>query len=181
VSIDARLLTGLLLYVLFPLWLIAGMADYACHRRTAIEDTSGARENALHVVQALEIGAALLAGLFLEISLLVMALIVLLVVAHMITAYLDVAYTAPRRFISPFEQHVHSYLEIIPIAAAGIVAILHWDALMTAPFELRLKDPPLPSVPVIAVLGLILVLQALPLAEESLRTARRRRQAPFQR
>ncbi len=174
-SIDARLLTGFLLYVLFPLWLIAGMADYACHRRTVIEDTSGARENALHVVQALQIGAALLAGFFLEINLLVMALIVLLVVAHTFTAFRDIAYTAPRRPISPFEQHVHSYLEIIPIAAAGVVAVLHWDQLTPASFALRLRDPPLPAAPVIGVLALIFVLQAIPLAEESLRTTRRRR------
>jgi amino acid transporter len=175
VSIDARLLTGFLLYVLFPLWLIAGVADYLCHRRTAIEDTSGARENALHVVQALEIGGALLAALFLEINALVMALIVMLVIAHTLTAYCDVAYAAPRRFISPFEQHVHSYLEIIPIAAAGIVAILHWDAMTPVSFGLGLKDPPLPAAPVIVVLALIAVLQAIPLAEESLRTARRGR------
>jgi hypothetical protein len=105
-----------------------------------------------------------------------MALIALLVIAHALTAYWDVAYTAPRRLISPFEQHVHSYLEILPIATAAIVAVLHWDALTPVSFVLRLKDPPLPLVPVVTVLGLILVLQALPLAEESLRTARRRRE-----
>jgi hypothetical protein len=175
VKVDAHLLTGLLLYGLFPLWLLAGMADYVCHRRTSIEDTSGTRENALHVVQACQIGVALLAGLFLEINALVMAVIVLLVVAHTLTAYWDVAYTTPRRLISPFEQHVHSYLEIIPIAAAGIVAVLHWDALTPASFGLRLRDPPLPAATVITVLGLIAVLQAIPLAEESLRVARRRR------
>ena len=96
-----------------------------------------------------------------------------LVVAHTLTAYWDVAYTAPRRLISPLEQHVHSYLEIIPIAVASVVAALHWHALTPPSFVLRLRDPPLPVALVITVLGLILVLQAIPLAEETWRTARR--------
>lgn len=69
-------------------------------------------------MQADEFGCA-------EINALVMALIILLVLAYTLTGYWDIAYTAPRRSISPLEQHVHSYLEIIPIAAAGIVAILN--------------------------------------------------------
>jgi hypothetical protein len=172
VTIDAARLGGLLLYALFPLWLVAGIADYLCHRRTAIEHTSGARENTLHVVQALEVGLALFAGLFLEINALVLTLLILLVAAHSLTAYWDVAYTAPRRLISPFEQHVHSYLEIIPVAAVGIVAALHWEALAAPSFALRFKVQPLPPLPVATVLGLIFVLQALPLAEESWRTRR---------
>ena len=171
-KVDTALLGGFLLYVLFPLWLVAGTADYLCHRRTAIEHTSGARENTLHLLQALEIGLALFAGLFLEINALVLALMILLVLAHSFTAYWDVAYTAPRRLISPFEQHVHSHLEIIPVAAVGIVAVVHWDALTVPSFALRFKSQPLPPLTVATVLGLIFVLQALPLAEESWRTRR---------
>ena len=63
---DARALgLNFLAWVLYPLWLAAGAADYLCHRRTHIERTSGAVESWLHVAQFLSIAALLaLATLF---------------------------------------------------------------------------------------------------------------------
>jgi hypothetical protein len=117
-TIDVReLIPGALLYFLFPLWILAGIADYLCHRRTLIEHTSGRTESVLHVVQAVEIGIPLLAGLFLEINSLVLAIMIAAVIAHTLTAIWDTSYTQRLRYISPFEQHVHSHLEYIPIAA----------------------------------------------------------------
>ena len=61
-------LLGFLWYGLFPVWLIAGFADYLCHRKSDIGRTSGFRESLLHLLQSFEVGFPLLAGLFLEIN-----------------------------------------------------------------------------------------------------------------
>ena len=177
------LIIGYLLYFLFPLWLVAGIADYVCHRRTSIEYTSGRRESALHVVQAAEIAVPLLAGLFLEINALVIAVMIVFVIAHSLTAIWDASYTAPRRYISPFEQHVHSHLEYIPIIAVSMIVLLYWQQLTSPSFEIRLKARPIPARYTVVVLGSILAFQASLLLEELLRTLRRpgRADVPHQR
>src|SRR5690349_23947212 len=44
-SMDAAELTqNVLMYFVLPLWLVAGFADYLCHRAAHIETTSGAKE-----------------------------------------------------------------------------------------------------------------------------------------
>jgi hypothetical protein len=168
-----ELLLNFVWYVLFPVWILAGLADYLCHRRSDIEHTSGFKESVLHVLQAAEVGVPLLAALFLEINALVLCLMAVLVVAHTATAMWDVSYSTPRRYISPLEQHIHSYLEILPMVAVAIGAIVHWDA-FRAPFtfELALKDNPVPPVSIALVLGTVAVLNGLPLLEEVLRTRR---------
>jgi hypothetical protein len=174
------LLAGCLLYFLFPLWLVAGFTDYLCHRRSAIEATSGLPETLLHIAQAVQVGIALFVGLFLEITTLALVVMIGAVLVHTATAFWDVRYTASRRYISPLEQHVHSHLEFIPIMACAIVVVLYWDqaaGLFGAPdsrpsFSLRLKEEPLPGATVGIALGLIVLVQALPLAEECWRACR---------
>jgi hypothetical protein len=158
---------------LFPLWLAAGVADYLCHRRTAIESTSGFRESLLHGAQAGQLGVALLAGLFLEITTLVAAVMILAIVAHSVTSYWDLAYTTGRRYISPLEQTVHSFLEWIPIVAVSIVVLLHWDRITAGSFELRLKSDPLPAWQVTVILATVLIVLVIPLCEELWRTSHR--------
>lgn len=58
----------ILMYFIVPLWLIAGFADWLCHRASHIEKTAGVKESALHLLQFAEIGLGLLAALFLEIN-----------------------------------------------------------------------------------------------------------------
>ena len=58
----------ILAYLVFPLWVAAGFADWACHRRTGIAFTSGLKENLLHWLMFAEIGVGLLAVAFLEID-----------------------------------------------------------------------------------------------------------------
>jgi hypothetical protein len=41
----AELSQGVLTYFVLPLWLVAGFADYLCHRASHIEQTSGAKES----------------------------------------------------------------------------------------------------------------------------------------
>lgn len=179
------LLLGYLAFFLFPLWLIAGVADYLCHRWTDIARTSGLKESALHVLQAVEVGIPLLCGLLLEINALVLAVMISGVIAHLLTALWDVSYTAPRRYISPFEQHVHSCLEFIPVMAVSVVALLHWEqfaalfgqGVQEADFSPRLKREPIPSVYLGLVLGLIGGLELVPLVEEFWRSSRQRTHA----
>ena len=43
----AELVLYIILYILLPLWGIAGMVDWWCHRQTEIEKTSGLHEASL--------------------------------------------------------------------------------------------------------------------------------------
>ena len=52
----AHLLLDAFLYVIVPLWLLAGFTDYVLHKRTHIEHTAGTRESLLHLLQLGEIG-----------------------------------------------------------------------------------------------------------------------------
>jgi hypothetical protein len=168
-SADLReLLPEFMFWVLLPIWLIAGIADYLLHRRTAIERTSGTTESWLHVLQALEIGIALLAGLFLEITYLVLAILIMCVVAHTLTALWDGTYTDKRRYISPLEQHVHSHLEYIPLVAVAIVVLLHWGTAEPS-WVLRPRQHPLPAAYTATVLISVFIVQGALLTHEAIR------------
>jgi hypothetical protein len=175
-----RLLTGFVLYFLMPLWLAAGFGDWLCHRRTDISKTSGAKESALHLLMLGEIGIPILAGLFLEINALVLAIMCVGCVMHAATAFWDTRYAVTRRTIAPIEQHIHSFQDVIPVMALGVVALLHWDqfhALFTASdearFTLEWKRNPLPASYVTAVLAASLLFEVLPFMEEFWRGWRR--------
>lgn len=119
-------LLGLLIWVLYPLWLLAGAADYFCHRGTDIERNSGAIESWLHFAQFACIGIALVLAVSFEITWPVWLLMFIAVAAHSALSFLDVRYTTGRRYISPFEQQVHGYLEVIPVIAVCLIGTLHW-------------------------------------------------------
>jgi len=165
-----RLIINFMLWCLLPLWVVAGVGDYLLHRRTSIETTSGLTESKLHVLQAAQIGALLFLGLFLESTTLVLALMALLVIAHTLTALWDSSWTAPRRFISPLEQHVHSHLEYIPFIATSLLILMYWDRPLD--FSLRWRDPAVPLRYVLIVLIPIVLVQGVLLAEEAWRTSK---------
>jgi hypothetical protein len=157
----------------FPLWLAAGGADWLCHRRTAIDRTSGSRESALHILLYLQIAIPVLLGTFLEINALLLLVFALAVLAHMATSLWDTAYSQPRRFISPLEQQVHSWLEMLPLMALVLITVLHlpqWiDRQWTpAPRALALPSTWRFAIPIALAFGL------LPILEEWLRGRRAR-------
>jgi hypothetical protein len=163
------LLWGLLGYVVFPLWLLSGLADYLCHARTDIAHTSGSRESALHLLQTVEIGLPVLAFLFLSTNALALALMAAGVVAHTATSWRDVAYAAQLRHISPGEQYVHSFLNVLPWVALALVAILHWpvvvamfDPATASEWEPHWRQPPFDGGILFAVLASSLLFGALP-------------------
>lgn len=71
------ILPAILLWVVLPFWLLAGLGDYFCHRRTRIEETSGAPESKLHIAQFVQIVVPTLMGLFLRINLPILAFMAL--------------------------------------------------------------------------------------------------------
>src|SRR4051794_2904818 len=118
---------AILLYFVLPLWLLAGLADYLCHRASRIELTSGYKESLLHLLMLAEVAIPLLAAIFFEINALVIAAMIVAFVLHQLTALWDTTFAGQKRRISPIEQHVHSFLELMPLTAILVVIILHWS------------------------------------------------------
>ena len=165
---------SLLVYFILPIWFLAGIADWLCHRATDIEHTTGAKESVLHLLMFGEIAVPLLACLFLDINALVFLVMIVGFLAHEATALWDVSYAVKYRYVSPVEQHVHSFLEMMPLMAGLFIGVLHWPQLLAlfglgsepARFMLQWKDPPLSFGAVAAVLGAAVLLELLPYSEE---------------
>ncbi|WP_352663329.1 diguanylate cyclase [Mesorhizobium sp. M0621] len=140
----------ILMYFVLPLWLIAGFADWLCHRASHIESTTGAKESLIHLLMFVEVGIPLLAAMFLEVNALIIATMLVAFVAHEATAMWDVSYATTARTVSPVEQHVHSFLEMIPLIGIVSVVSLHWVqfqalfgfGLEPARFEIAWKPEP---------------------------------------
>lgn len=170
----------ILLYFLLPLWLLAGVADWLCHRAARIERSTGAKESLIHLLMLGEVGVPLLGALFLEINALVILVAIAAFLVHEATAMWDVRYASSLRWVGPVEQHVHSFLEMIPLMALLIIAALHWDQFLAlfgasgeAPrFDLRWKAEPLPASYVVPLLAAVAGLALLPYLEELLRGLR---------
>lgn len=177
------LLQHFLMYVVVPVWLLAGLADYFCHRASHIARTSGPFESLLHVLQLALVGVPLLAALFLEIDASVLLGMLVGLVLHQATAVWDVRFANETRDVSPAEQHVHGVLEMVPALATAVVAILHWPQFLSlfgigeARLALAPKADPLSTPYLVAVLLGVLLLGVLPYGEELLRTLRAARGA----
>lgn len=169
----------LLLCAVLPLWVAAGLADWACHRATAIERTSGTRESLIHLLMFAQVGVPLLAALVLEVNALILAAGLVVFVVHEATAWWDLRVAVGARAVHPREQMVHSFLELLPLTGLALLATLHWtQARALAPasaapgaFELAWKTPPLPAAYLAGVLVAAGVVAAL-YVEEWLRCRR---------
>ena len=118
-----RVLVG----IVVPLWLGAGLADWWCHRRTHIEDSTVYRESLMHLAMQAEAGVPVMLGLLFEANAGVLVASAGAVALHDATALWDVAYAEKRRDITFVEQHIHSFLEVSPIMATALLGALHWD------------------------------------------------------
>lgn len=189
-SIDlSQLSEQYLMYFIVPLWLAAGVADWLIHRRAGIEHNAGPKESMLHLLMLAEMGLPVLAVLFLQVNALVLLFMIAAFLVHEATAMWDVSYAVTRRVVTPLEQHIHSFLEMLPLMALSMVALLHWPqftALLgigpeTADFSLRWKESPLPRYYVLWLMAAIVLFELLPYGEEFLRTLRGRYQRKVQR
>ncbi len=172
----------ILLYFVLPAWLLAGVADWVCHRRSGIEHTSGAKESLLHMLMIGEVGLGVLAAVFLRINAAVLLLLGALLVAHALTTHWDLHYASSRRHVSAAEQSVHAYLEAFPLAAYALLVAGHWGqftALFGAPgtapdWAWTLKADPLSGRQIAVVLAASFCLGFVPFAEELHRSFRAR-------
>lgn len=173
----------LLIVVVFPLWIAAGLADWACHRATRIESTSGLTENLLHWVLLAQAGTAVLAMALLEINAAVLLIFLAAFLLHELTVWLELRYTVPRRNVRPIEQMVHSFEELLPLAALILLGAIAWDQALalvgagseSADFGLRWKAQPLPPALLLAGTAAVLLFNVLPLAQETAACLRARR------
>lgn len=175
----------ILMYFILPVWLVAGCADWLCHRASHIETTTGAKESILHLLMFAEIGVPLLAAIFLQINAGIIALMIAAFFVHEATALWDVSYAVTARNVTPIEQHIHSFLEMIPLMAILFIVSLHWGQFQalfgfgseTARFDLNWKEEPLPATYVISIMAVILTFELIPYIEEFFRGLRANRGA----
>jgi hypothetical protein len=91
-----------------------------------------------------------------------------------------VSYATTARTLTPIEQHVHSFLEMIPLMAVVIVVSRHWGQFLAlfgagsepARFDVNWKSEPLPATYILCVMAVILLFELLPYIEELVRGLR---------
>jgi len=173
----------ILVYVVMPAWLLAGLADWACHRRTRLEHTTGIKESLLHLLMVAQMGLGVLAAIFLEMTSAVLLLLMVLLVLHALTSHWDLHYASGRREVGAFEQSVHAYLEALPLAALALLAASHWPQ-VTAIFgaggsmpdwRWAWKTDALPMHMIAMLLAASAVFGFVPYAEELYRCLKARR------
>ncbi|MGX8008925.1 diguanylate cyclase [Mesorhizobium sp. ORM8.1] len=167
----------ILMYFVLPVWLVAGFADWLCHRATHIETTTGAKESLIHLLMFAEVGVPLLAAMFLEVNALIIAVMIVAFLIHEATAMWDVRYATTARTVGPVEQHVHSFLEMIPLMGIISVVALHWGQFLAlfgfgnepARYDITWKQQQLPVSYIAAVMIVIVLFEFLPYLEEFVR------------
>jgi hypothetical protein len=117
---------NILVWVVLPLWVVAGFLDYLCHRRSHIEQATGARESLIHWLMLAEVMVPLSLAVFFRINALVLAVMLVCLIAHQVTGYLDLKLAMATRQVTIFEHQVHSVLEVLPLTAILLVMSLHW-------------------------------------------------------
>jgi hypothetical protein len=172
-----------LLYGVVPLWFVPAVADWVMHRRSDIEHTSGVKESAIHALMMTEAGVPVVAGLIAKVNPLVLSLMGGAALAHGATALWDVSLATGEREVRPVEQHIHSFLEVLPLTAAAFTTCLHWDQVQEAlrgsgrrdDWKLLPKERPLSAGYLGAIATGVGLCVALPHAEEFIRCLRARR------
>lgn len=169
-----ELLQILLLWGLYPAWLLAGAGDYLCHRQTDIEHTSGTKESWFHLLQFVCLLIAFAAAVLMNLNAVVFGIVVGSVIAHSVLARVDVSYTDGRRYISPAEQFVHGFMDVLPLVAAALIGVLHWQGI-TAPLAspvFSVREPL--DLGRVLLVGSFALIAGVPILEELARTHRHR-------
>lgn len=167
-------------FVLLPSWMVWGLADYVCHRRSNIEHTSGTHESLTHLLMITSTGIGVMTAMFFEVNGLVLAIMAASTLAHECIVLWDVGYAAKMRPPSATEQHVHSFLEVLPFTGLAISVCLNpTDAAalfdpITRADQLRLTPKRHPAAPAYnaAIIALVTLTLVIPYVEEFVRCFR---------
>ena len=171
-----------LLYLVAPLWMLAGLADSVCHRVMRIEHNAGVRESLLHLLMLAQLSVAALGPLLLQPTAAVFGLMLIACMAHEATTCADLAWAASHRRVPWFEQWVHGVQQAMPWAwLAGWMIVYAPQGLAlfglggeSPDWSLRPRQERLPAGYIAAFLGGSLLLVVLPFAYEWWRCRRAR-------
>lgn len=178
------LLRYALLYLLVPAWLLAGLADYLCHRAAHIDETAGLHESLLHLAMLAALGVGVAAGLWLEINAATLWIMLGACVLHEIVMLADLRWAEQARGIPWYEQWVHGMQQAIPWMGLAAVMLLHPTQTLAMfglgdvvpQWRLAPKSGELPEGYRTAFIGAALLLVVLPFLEEAARCLRVRLQ-----
>ena len=120
------ILINVLLYVFLPLWGIAGFVDWCCHRATNIEVTSGLKESLMHSLMGIQMAIPIVLCLLFRVNVLILLVCIITWMAHEYVAHHDVKYAAPKREISIWEMHAHTYLGSLPLYMLCSIIVINW-------------------------------------------------------
>ena len=179
-SDERHLLLNLILYGLLPLWGIAGLADWFCHRASKIEHTSGLKESLIHSAMGIQLGIPIVLCLVFRINVAIMLICLVMWLLHEVVAHWDVHYSAPLRKITIWEVHVHNYMATVPLYLLMLIVVLNWDvALRTVTLQWDgllewqwMSKPHGSSTYLRGYLAFMAVLCVVPYADEHLRCLR---------
>jgi len=161
----------ILMYIVFPLWVAAGLADWYCHRRTGIAITSGLAENLLHWLMYAQVGVGMLVVALFETNAAVLAIVFGVFLLHQATVYGELAYSSIRRDVDPLEQMVHSFLELLPLVSLALLAVIA----DRSDWTLRVRAQPWPVEYLAACAAATVLFNALPLLHETAACLRARK------
>ena len=177
-AISPAMLWTLLGAVVYPLWLLAGVADVWVHRRDRIERHTGTHESWMHVAMCVQMGVPVLLVLFLEVTAPVFLVAALAVLVHGWTSWRDARFADRVRHIGPGEQKIHVALDAIPWVALVLLGMLYAPVLRglvgpgEADWQWRLRDPAFAPAVLVAVVVTSLLFGLLPSVLELLRARR---------
>ncbi len=179
-SLLKRRTRSFFLFVVLPAWLGPGFLDWIFHKRTRIEDpeNGGLPESLIHTVMFAEGGIPLVLSAAFEMNPLIISMMTGSAILHEVTAMADVRVAArSQRHLSQWEQHVHSFLEVMPFCVVPLMVLLHEPTTTSGSFVRRssalTKRDLLVTAAAITAFGLI------PYAEEMLRCARTASRPPI--
>ncbi|MCL1079373.1 diguanylate cyclase [Parashewanella spongiae] len=171
------LLINAILYVFLPLWGAAGFVDWCCHRATKIETTSGIKESLLHSLMGIQIAIPIALCLAFYVNVLILLLCIITWISHEIVAHWDVKYAAPKREISIWEMHAHTYLGSLPLYMLISIIVINWQAFLQLIYLdwagnlslVPMEEPHGSSAYLPAYVTFMMIACVFPYAEENLR------------
>ncbi len=164
-------------YAAYLAWLLAGLLDFACHRRANLPHTSGLAESVLHMVQLGLIGAGGVLGLAFAPGRALLAVLLAIVLVHAVVGYLDTRTAFGRRTLSPAEQHIHSVLDMAPWIAFACWVASGWPAIAAGGWHVQARTPAIEAGWWAALLLPALLLCGVPAVSELRASLRARRAA----